>query len=80
MRPVVTLYHRQGCHLCERMAQALRPLQEELAFDIQEKDIDEDPVLCQRFRTKIPVLAVDGDILCCHVLDERGLRAALAED
>ncbi|MCG5500533.1 glutaredoxin family protein [Ectothiorhodospira lacustris] len=80
MRPEVILYHREGCHLCERMSLELRSLQDELGFDIREVDIDADTALKQRFNAKIPVLAVGEEILCCHFLDEQGLRLELAGD
>ncbi|EHQ52687.1 glutaredoxin 2 [Ectothiorhodospira sp. PHS-1] len=80
MKPAVTLYHRDGCHLCERMLHELCSLRDELGFEIREVDIDEDPALRQRFHAKIPVLAVGEEILCCHFLDERGLRLELAGD
>ncbi|MBK1673127.1 thioredoxin family protein [Ectothiorhodospira shaposhnikovii] len=80
MNVELTIYHRDGCHLCERMLHQLRSLQDELDFDIREIDIDGDPALKQRFSAKIPVLAVGEEILCCHFLDERGLRLELAGD
>lgn len=75
----LTLYHREGCHLCEDMVFALEPLALELGFTITQIDIDEDPVLHRRFNEKIPVLMIGDDVVCCHFLDEKSLRQALTD-
>ncbi|MFP4080073.1 MAG: glutaredoxin family protein [Ectothiorhodospira sp.] len=76
--PTVTLYHREGCHLCETVLEGLGALQERLDFSIQAVDIDTDPALRERFGLKIPVVAVGEEILCCHRLDVAALEDALA--
>ncbi|AOV17267.1 glutaredoxin [Acidihalobacter aeolianus] len=75
----LTLYHREGCHLCEQMVYALAPLSQELDFVVEPVDIDNDPALRQRFNEKIPVLMVGEDVVCCHFLDEKALRQALTD-
>ncbi|AOU99589.1 glutaredoxin [Acidihalobacter yilgarnensis] len=75
----LTLYHREGCHLCDNMADALTPLAAELRFTLAYVDIDADPELRQRFNEKIPVLMVGEDVVCCHFLDEKALRQALTD-
>lgn len=75
----ITLYHREGCHLCDDMANALSPLADELGFTVTFVDIDEDPVLSRRFNEKIPVLMVGDDVVCCHFLDEQSLKQALTD-
>ena len=52
----LTLYYREGCHLCDVMLQALRGLQVHLAFDLQRIDVDSNPVLRQRYDEWVPVL------------------------
>ncbi|AHK78669.1 glutaredoxin [Ectothiorhodospira haloalkaliphila] len=80
MAACVTVYHREGCHLCDRMFAELRSLQRRLDFHVQPVDIDEDPQLKERFNVKVPVLAVEDEILCCHFLDVPGLERALEPD
>ncbi|OBS10401.1 glutaredoxin [Acidihalobacter prosperus] len=75
----LTLYHREGCHLCEQMAQVLASLATELRFEVTRVDIDADPALRERFNEKIPVLMVEDDVVCCHFLDEKALRQALTD-
>ena len=71
--PQLTLYLREGCGLCERMAAELSALESRYTFALERIDIDEDPGLAVRFNAKVPVLAVDGEILCCHYLDTPAL-------
>ncbi len=71
--PTLTLYHRIDCGLCERMLAELRSLQSRYTFELERVDIDEDPDLAMRFNAKVPVLAVDGEVLCCHFLDAPAL-------
>lgn len=69
----LTVYHRVDCELCEHMLAELKYLQSRYTFALERVDIDEDPDLSARFNAKVPVLAVDGEILCCHFLDAPAL-------
>ncbi|WP_006747880.1 glutaredoxin family protein [Thioalkalivibrio paradoxus] len=69
----LTLYYREGCGLCEQMLAELSVLQSRYTFALERIDIDEDPRLVARFNALVPVLAVDGEILCCHYLDTSAL-------
>jgi len=59
-RNVVTVYTRQGCHLCEVAIQTLESLQAELQFDIEKRYIEGDPVLEEKYGEQIPVIHIDG--------------------
>lgn len=74
-RPVrrLTVYHRVDCCLCERMLAELLALESRYTFALERIDIDGDPGLAARFNAKVPVLAVDGEVLCCHFLDTSAL-------
>ena len=58
-RPVVTLYTRQGCHLCEAAEDVIRAVAQGRA-DVVLVDIDTDPELVARYTVRVPVVAVDG--------------------
>lgn len=58
------------------MAAELSALECRYTFALERIDIDDDPGLALRFNAKVPVLAVNGEILCCHRLD----TAALIEE
>ena len=71
----LTLYYREGCHLCENMLQALRGLQSRLAFELTLVDIDRDPDLQRRYDERVPVLAEAEQEICHYHLDEKALVA-----
>ena len=74
----LTLYYREGCHLCEIMLQALRGLQSRLAFELTLVDIDRDVELRRRYDEWVPVLT-DGEQEICHYhLDEQALADLLS--
>ncbi len=77
-RPTLTLYYREGCHLCETMLQALRGLQSRLDFDISLVDIDRDPGLRQRYDEWVPVLQGGEQEICHYHLDSSALESFLA--
>lgn len=71
--PQLTLYYREGCHLCATMLQALRGLQPRLDFALELVDIDAHPDLQRRYDEWVPVLS-DGEQEICHYhLDEAAL-------
>ena len=78
MTRTLTVYGRQGCHLCDEALAELRRLAPELGFSIREVDIEADDDLHRRYLERIPVIALDGDELFDFFVDERALRAALA--
>lgn len=76
-RPTLTLYYREGCHLCETMLQALRGLQSYPAFEISLVDIDRDPELRRRYDEWVPVLLGGEQEICHYHLDLPALEAFL---
>jgi len=74
---ILTLFYREGCHLCDVMVQALRVLQPRLGFVLQLLDVDRDPELAQRYDEWVPVLCLGEQEICHYQLDEQALRAAL---
>lgn len=74
----LTLYIRQGCHLCEDMAAQLQELLEEGSYALTKIDIDSSAALKERFNEWVPVLEHDCTEICHHFLDLKALRAAQA--
>ena len=70
----LTVYSRYGCHLCTDMLQALARLQPVLDFEVTVVDVDDDTELAARYGERVPVLLAGDKELCCHFLDEDGLR------
>ena len=64
--PVLTIYRRDGCHLCDDARQLLqvelerRATRGEPVPRVREVDIDTNPQLHDRYHLRIPVLAI-GD-------------------
>jgi glutaredoxin len=73
----ITVYSRPDCHLCEDAMIALRGLQDELGFALQERDIDRDEALQRAYFERIPVIALDGEELFDYFVDEKALRERL---
>jgi glutaredoxin len=56
----VVVYGAPDCHLCDEAKAVLRPAAERLGFSLREVDISGDEELEARYRTDIPVVAIDG--------------------
>lgn len=73
----LTLMFREYCSLCHKMREQLKPYQEAFGFELEIFDVDEDPVLEEKYNELVPVL-LDGDEEICHwFLDEEKLKAWL---
>jgi len=73
----LVLYVRENCHLCE---QFLLELSLDLGTGIerlQVQDVDQDVDLAVRFGLRVPVLELDGTVLCEGIYDGAGVRQAL---
>ena len=57
----ITIYSRQGCHLCDDAENVLESLREELNFEIEVIDIDIDPELIKLYSDQVPVIHIDGN-------------------
>jgi len=75
---VITLYTRPGCHLCDEARQAILALRDELPpFELSEVNIEQDDGLLARYLERIPVVAVDGEVVSELELKLDRLRASL---
>ena len=57
---VVTLYTRQGCHLCDDAHEILVEARRRAPFDLVVADIDQDEELKKLYDWEVPVVAIDG--------------------
>jgi glutaredoxin len=57
---VITLYSRQGCHLCDQAKQSIIELQKEFDFNLDEVDIDQNDELTELYGLMIPVVFING--------------------
>ena len=68
----VTFYSRPGCHLCDearREMELSRP-----GLEIDEVDVDSDPLLRERYGVHIPVAVAEGRELFRHRFTATALR------
>ncbi|ABF45031.1 glutaredoxin 2 [Deinococcus geothermalis DSM 11300] len=72
MLPVLTLYTRAGCHLCEQAQANLQALE----YRYEPLDVDRVPALQARYGDDVPVLALGERVLLKGVLS-RGRLSAL---
>lgn len=70
----LVLYGRPGCHLCEDA----RAVLDRIGEPYREVDIEADDELHKRLLVRIPVVALDGEELYDHFVDEADLRTRLA--
>ncbi|MEA2124624.1 MAG: hypothetical protein QOI80_1406 [Solirubrobacteraceae bacterium] len=73
----VTLYTREGCHLCDDAALVLERVRAEIPFALDTVDIEADAALHRRYLERIPVVALDGEELFDYFVDEPELRRRL---
>ena len=78
MRPTLTLYYREGCHLCDDMQHVLESHAQDLKFNLDRVNIDADIALQQKYNVDVPVLALKDQVICKHFLDMASLKRVLA--
>ncbi|MET0986235.1 MAG: glutaredoxin family protein, partial [Steroidobacteraceae bacterium] len=60
------VYSRQSCSLCETFVHELADLLGPEVEKVRLIDITTDPELEARYGLKIPVLVIDGDVVCMY--------------
>jgi glutaredoxin len=74
---LLTVYSRPDCHLCDEAMTVLERLQAELGFELDEQDISGDDALLRAYFERIPVIALDGEVLFEYFVEESLLRERL---
>lgn len=74
---LLTVYVRQGCHLCDEMIALLRDFQKDYNFTFEAIDVDSDEELYQRFNVLVPALLMGDREICHHFFDLSALQQAL---
>ena len=75
--PLIRVYVREGCHLCEQAMTLLTPLAAEHGALLEPVDIEADDELHRRYLERIPVIELDGAELYDFFVDAADLRARL---
>jgi predicted thioredoxin/glutaredoxin len=74
----LTVVHRQDCDLCDEMVAELASLGRKIQLPpVSIVDVDSDPELVRRYGLNVPVLLLDGTVVCKHRLDVDELKRLL---
>jgi predicted thioredoxin/glutaredoxin len=74
----LTVVHRDECELCDEMVAELESLGRRIQLPpITLLDVDSDPELVRRYGLNVPVLLLDGTVVCKHRLDADELQRLL---
>jgi glutaredoxin len=75
----VTLYARPGCHLCEEAKAAIAPVLREFGTVLHEVNIQNDPVLEERYGWDIPVIFIGPHKAAKHRVNVEQFQRQLRE-
>ena len=71
--PVITLYSRNDCHLCDVAKGRIQSAGRRVPFQLEIVDIDGDPELVARYNDRVPVVHVNGEEVFSYRVNERAL-------
>ena len=74
--PLLTVYSRPGCHLCEQLIENLLPLIRDRA-KLEVLNIDTRADWTEAYGSLIPLVELNGRALCHYHLDRGAVVAAL---
>lgn len=76
----ITVVHRRGCTLCDEMLGDLERLGRTLELPpVEVVDVERDAELERRYGLHVPVLLLDGTVVCRHRLDGAELARLLRQ-
>ena len=75
--PIVTLYTKPGCGLCEEAEEVIESVRRRRAFEFVRRNILDDLKEYELYKHDIPVILLDGREIARHRLTEIQLDAAL---
>jgi glutaredoxin len=77
--PVVTLFTKEGCTLCDKVKDILYSLRTELPHTLMAVDITDDDKWFSKYKYDIPVLHIGDQFWIKHRLNEEEARLGLQE-
>ena len=77
MKPLITIYQRDGCHLCAIAHAQLIELQADHEFELAQVNIESSDELHRRYLERIPVIALSGEELYDFEIDLADLKSRL---
>jgi len=76
--PLITVYSRRGCHLCDELLEALEPLVRGQAL-VRVEDVDTKPEWVELYGLLVPVVYYAGSEICHYQLDRSAILQLLSE-
>jgi len=75
--PLVTLYSKPDCHLCNIAKERLANVRKRIPFNLETVDITTDPDLFETYKERIPVVLVNGEETAVYRISEKHLTRKL---
>jgi len=72
----VTFYTKAGCHLCEEALDMLEDIAALTTYKLTEIDIRSDAAIFEKYRYRIPVIAINNDTIIEGRIEFRDLAKA----
>lgn len=76
--PRLTFYTKAGCCLCDKAEPLIARVQQDIPFELERVDVNENPAAAQAFGQRIPVVALDDEVVLAGKISEFWLRRVLA--
>jgi glutaredoxin len=74
---VVEIYSKPDCHLCDEAKAVLLEMQRRYGFQLREINIAADETLLTEYGTRIPLVFVNGHLICKYFVDEMAVVKSL---
>lgn len=75
---VVEIYSKPDCHLCDDAKTVLQKMQRRYGFALREVNIAGDEKLLTQYGTRIPLVFVNGHLVCKYFVDEKAVLKNMA--
>ena len=76
-KAIVTIYTRPGCHLCHEARATIESAGCSGEYSLEEVNIDEDPLLKEKYGHDIPVIFINGVKAFKHRVDAADFKRKL---
>jgi hypothetical protein len=77
IKPIVDLYSKVDCHLCEVVKKVIYKVKEDTDFELNIIDITTDTEIFEKYKYEIPVVNINGIIAFKYKIDEIEFRKKL---
>jgi len=77
-RVLVEIYSKPDCHLCDDAKAVLQKMQRRYGFSLREVNIAHDEALLAEYGTRIPLVFVNGHLVCKYFVDEAAVVKSMA--